>query len=76
MEVLQPCKLTDQIRTNTAGEKRQKGSKRGRQGEKGREKGRVRKGMGGKDAYFSHTIWKEMLKRGRKVKGKNRMKMC
>lgn len=45
-EVLQPCRLTDQIRPNTAGEKRQQGSKGGGGGRKGK-KGRGGGGVGG-----------------------------
>lgn len=58
MEVLQPCRLTDQIRPNTAGENRQQGSKGRKEGKK--EK-RGRGGMGGGNAFSSmlelHTAY-------------------
>lgn len=58
MEVLQPCRLTDQIRLNTAGEKRQQGSKgRGRQG--GKEGHRVSRKRGKKKKV------KEMRREGK-----------
>lgn len=65
-EVLQPCRLTDQIRLNTAGEKRQRGSKgeRGRKGKKGREC----EGEGGKGG--------EQRKWGKKGRNRGNVGLC